>query len=270
MAKNQNLALIPSKINGVCGQLKCCIKYEDDVYAAKRKLLPRENSFIQAANGDRGKVTKLHILAERFDMITDRGQIRRYALTQFDRDIQLPKDWNFPEHFDSIINETSQIIGLQEKVPLPEYEFYEDDNADEYDEIDMDSDDEDQSVDSDNKTTPSTKELKKDERENLESRDGNQGPRDRDENKVDGERERGRRGDRKRHHSKRRNDNRNRKPRNRQRQDNRDGEGRDQSSGTSKQQDTSGENKSRNQRRRPRRNDRNRNKGQRSDHKKSE
>ena len=35
MAKNQNLALIPSKINGVCGQLKCCIKYEDEVYSEK-------------------------------------------------------------------------------------------------------------------------------------------------------------------------------------------------------------------------------------------
>ncbi len=27
MAKNQNLALIPSKLNGVCGQIKCFIKY---------------------------------------------------------------------------------------------------------------------------------------------------------------------------------------------------------------------------------------------------
>ena len=29
MAKNQDLALNPSKINGVCGRLMCCLKYED-------------------------------------------------------------------------------------------------------------------------------------------------------------------------------------------------------------------------------------------------
>jgi len=30
MAKNQNIALNPDKINGVCGRLKCCLSYEDD------------------------------------------------------------------------------------------------------------------------------------------------------------------------------------------------------------------------------------------------
>ena len=32
MAKNQLLALNPSKINGLCGRLLCCLKYEDDNY----------------------------------------------------------------------------------------------------------------------------------------------------------------------------------------------------------------------------------------------
>ena len=31
-AKNQNLALNPSKINGCCGRLLCCLCYEDDEY----------------------------------------------------------------------------------------------------------------------------------------------------------------------------------------------------------------------------------------------
>ena len=69
MAKNQNLALIPAKINGVCGQVKCCIKYEDDVYSQKRTLLPREGHFIRTKNGDIGKVTKLHILVEQFELL---------------------------------------------------------------------------------------------------------------------------------------------------------------------------------------------------------
>lgn len=114
MAKNQNLALIPSKINGVCGQIKCCIKYEDDVYSDKRKLLPKEGIFVQAANGDKGKVTKLHILVEQFDMITEKGQIRRYAKTQFHQGKKLDKSYKFPDSFSHVVNETSNVIGLTE------------------------------------------------------------------------------------------------------------------------------------------------------------
>lgn len=114
MAKNQNLALIPSKINGVCGQIKCCIKYEDNVYADKRKKLPREGSFLKVVNGDIGKVTKLHILVEQFDMITEKGQIRRYAKTQFTNGKNLGKDYNFPQSFKHVVNETSDVIGLSD------------------------------------------------------------------------------------------------------------------------------------------------------------
>lgn len=115
MAKNQNLALIPSKINGVCGQVKCCIKYEDDVYTEKRKNLPLEQTFIRVKNGDIGKVTKLHLMNEQFDMITDKGQIRRYFRTQFDDKNSLPpKGWSFPDQFRSIVQETSTVIGLSD------------------------------------------------------------------------------------------------------------------------------------------------------------
>ena len=44
MAKNQNLALNPTKINGVCGRLLCCLGYEDTVYTELRKGLPEIGS----------------------------------------------------------------------------------------------------------------------------------------------------------------------------------------------------------------------------------
>ncbi len=40
MAKNQMLALNPTKINGVCGRLLCCLAYEDENYTELRKGLP--------------------------------------------------------------------------------------------------------------------------------------------------------------------------------------------------------------------------------------
>lgn len=113
MAKNQNLALIPTKLNGVCGQIKCCIRYEDDVYTDKRKHLPREGSFIRAANGDKGKVQKLNILIEQFEMLTDSGIRRRYSSNQYKgRESDLGSDYRFPEFFDNIINETQSVIGI--------------------------------------------------------------------------------------------------------------------------------------------------------------
>ena len=111
IAKNQNLTLLPNKINGVCGQIKCCIKYENDVYTDKRARLPQEGQFIQTLNGDRGKVYRLHILTEQFEMLTDNGEKRRYAIQQYDKDASLPGDWTFPKDFRSITDETDGLIG---------------------------------------------------------------------------------------------------------------------------------------------------------------
>ena len=37
MAKNQGLALNPTKINGVCGRLLCCLNYENELYTELKK-----------------------------------------------------------------------------------------------------------------------------------------------------------------------------------------------------------------------------------------
>lgn len=39
-AKNQMLTINNAKINGQCGKLQCCIKYEDDVYTIEKKAFP--------------------------------------------------------------------------------------------------------------------------------------------------------------------------------------------------------------------------------------
>jgi cell fate regulator YaaT (PSP1 superfamily) len=111
MAKNQNLALIPSKLNGVCGQIKCCIKYEDEVYTDKRKNLPKEGQIIKAKNGDIGKVLKLSVLVEQFEMLTDRGARRNYSASQYTgKESEAPTSYKFPESFEHIVNETQTLI----------------------------------------------------------------------------------------------------------------------------------------------------------------
>lgn len=50
MAKNQNIALNPSKINGACGRLLCCLSYEDSQYTDCRKNLPHFGEKIKHEN----------------------------------------------------------------------------------------------------------------------------------------------------------------------------------------------------------------------------
>ena len=51
MAKNQGLALNPTKINGVCGRLLCCLTYENDIYTQMKK----ENKNITGEKDDSKK-----------------------------------------------------------------------------------------------------------------------------------------------------------------------------------------------------------------------
>lgn len=67
MAKNQNLALNPSKINGVCGRLLCCLSYEDDVYTEYSKNLPKVGQK-RKYKGKEGVVTSVDILNKKYTL----------------------------------------------------------------------------------------------------------------------------------------------------------------------------------------------------------
>ena len=64
MAKNQMLALNPTKINGACGRLLCCLSYEDVVYSKLRENLPDIGEMYKDKNVS-GKVVNIDILAQK-------------------------------------------------------------------------------------------------------------------------------------------------------------------------------------------------------------
>ena len=76
MAKNQGLALNPTKINGLCGRLLCCLSYEDEVYTCHRKELPSIGQKIKTPDGE-GKVVSLDILNKKYSVDID-GEIKQY------------------------------------------------------------------------------------------------------------------------------------------------------------------------------------------------
>ena len=63
MAKDQGLALNPSKISGVCGRLMCCLQYEHDLYRSMIQELPKVGKMIDTPEGP-GKVVKNDILKQ--------------------------------------------------------------------------------------------------------------------------------------------------------------------------------------------------------------
>lgn len=76
MAKNQNIALNPNKINGACGRLLCCLSYEDDVYTEHRLDLPKIGDEIKTKDGT-GKVVSLDVLNRKYTVLID-GDKREY------------------------------------------------------------------------------------------------------------------------------------------------------------------------------------------------
>jgi len=64
MAKLQKSTLDPSKISGRCGRLKCCLRFEQDVYEEFQQDLPAAGSRILTAKGQ-GKVLAQEILARK-------------------------------------------------------------------------------------------------------------------------------------------------------------------------------------------------------------
>jgi cell fate regulator YaaT (PSP1 superfamily) len=64
MAKLQKSTLDPSKISGRCGRLKCCLRFEQDVYEEFQKELPPIGSRVVTAKGQ-GRVLHHEILARR-------------------------------------------------------------------------------------------------------------------------------------------------------------------------------------------------------------
>lgn len=61
MAKEQNLALNPSKISGQCGRLLCCLDYEYETYCNLRKDFPKCGKRIRTAHYG-GTVEKMNLL----------------------------------------------------------------------------------------------------------------------------------------------------------------------------------------------------------------
>lgn len=63
MARDQGLALNPSRLAGMCGRLKCCLRYEYATYAELKRNLPNTGKRVESVKGN-GKVLRQNILKQ--------------------------------------------------------------------------------------------------------------------------------------------------------------------------------------------------------------
>ena len=76
MAKNQMLALNPSKINGICGRLLCCLGYENESYTELKKSLPKLGLVMDTPEG-MGKVVDIDVFNNTYSVdLGDKGIVK--------------------------------------------------------------------------------------------------------------------------------------------------------------------------------------------------
>lgn len=63
MAKEQALSLNPAKLSGMCGRLKCCLRYEYETYRDLRRGLPKIGKRVTSLKGD-GEVVHHNVLRQ--------------------------------------------------------------------------------------------------------------------------------------------------------------------------------------------------------------
>jgi len=82
MAKEQGLALNPTKISGQCGRLLCCLGYEFETYCSLRKGLPKSGKKIEFA-GRQAQVVDLNILGQKLTLQFEDGERATLSAEQY-------------------------------------------------------------------------------------------------------------------------------------------------------------------------------------------
>jgi len=81
MAREQDLALNPMKISGICGRLLCCLAYENKEYADMKRKMPRLGQEVSTPFG-KAKVIGVHPLKETVTAKFDSEPTRELPLNE--------------------------------------------------------------------------------------------------------------------------------------------------------------------------------------------
>jgi cell fate regulator YaaT (PSP1 superfamily) len=84
LAKDQKSTLDPAKISGTCGRLKCCLKYEEQLYKELKRQLPRRGTKVTTEKG-KGVVVDYQIIGQTVDVELPDGGRQRFRADEVTR-----------------------------------------------------------------------------------------------------------------------------------------------------------------------------------------
>ena len=85
-AKEQGLPLNPSRLNGMCGKLKCCLVYENEQYVEVKRVLPKVGATVELPEGT-GVVREINVPKEQVMVwLPDTGAMQAVPAAQLARE----------------------------------------------------------------------------------------------------------------------------------------------------------------------------------------
>lgn len=83
LVKEQNLPMNPTKISGPCGKLKCCFRYEHDMYEEFLSKYPPYGTKVAFSNRT-GTIEKIDIFQKTIAIRFDNDEMEEFPVTEFE------------------------------------------------------------------------------------------------------------------------------------------------------------------------------------------
>lgn len=88
MAKNQDIALAPSKLSGACGRLMCCLAYEENTYVEMAQGMPPVGALVKTANLE-GLVVDRNVLRQTFQIMDREEKLHTVSVDEIREVIEM-------------------------------------------------------------------------------------------------------------------------------------------------------------------------------------
>ena len=127
MAKDQSLALNPSKVSGICGRLLCCLGYEYPQYEEALKELPQVGRRVATPKGE-GRVARLNVYQKKVYVIVDgEGQETEFPPTDL-KVLEVPPEEEQPK-IEELLEEPAELVEQVVEVAEADIEDSSDNNS---------------------------------------------------------------------------------------------------------------------------------------------
>jgi cell fate regulator YaaT (PSP1 superfamily) len=83
MPRDQFLPLNPSKLSGVCGRLKCCLRYELDIYREFQRQCPKTGHPVKDEARGEGSIEKLDVIRREVHVKYHTGALEKLSHEEF-------------------------------------------------------------------------------------------------------------------------------------------------------------------------------------------